>query len=305
MWTMFFFSPLFYRSFPICRHIFYIKSKKKYVKSGFGPKPPPPPLWIKSIIFFFFFFFFFNFPYWVVIVSWFLVNILSSFSAGGIHWRRRRRWGNPQLGLLFGSIVCCVKTTEQSEEERLCSGLGSTARIVRIESQSLSHGLMVTRDVVIEIMLGQPAVYGWSVGLSLPVGWMVSAVGWEADVQLRCGCTGGCALPASWMDRWGGSIGLLSGWAGDSVLPCDWLGHSYFIWFGCWLLPTCLVAINGGIVGGPLVGMIRGPAVVLPEGWSCRTGRRGRLSLLEGISSLFIIHLVSLFFKLDGSSQFF
>ena len=56
MWTMFFFSPLFYRSFPIFRHIFYTKSKKKYMKSGLGPKPPPP-LWIKSIKMFFFIFF--------------------------------------------------------------------------------------------------------------------------------------------------------------------------------------------------------------------------------------------------------
>ena len=41
MWTMFLFLPLFYRSFPIFRHNFYIKSKKKYVKSGLARNPPP------------------------------------------------------------------------------------------------------------------------------------------------------------------------------------------------------------------------------------------------------------------------
>ena len=50
-----FFSPLFYRSFPIFRHNFYIKSKKN-VNSGLGPKPPPP-LWTKSIQMLFFVFF--------------------------------------------------------------------------------------------------------------------------------------------------------------------------------------------------------------------------------------------------------
>ena len=47
-YVFFFFSPLFYRSFPIFRHHFYIKSKTKNVKSGLSPKPPPP-LWTKSI----------------------------------------------------------------------------------------------------------------------------------------------------------------------------------------------------------------------------------------------------------------
>ena len=36
-----FFSPLFYCSFPIFRHNFFIKSKKK-CESGLGLKPPPP-----------------------------------------------------------------------------------------------------------------------------------------------------------------------------------------------------------------------------------------------------------------------
>ena len=40
-------SPLFYRSFPIFRHNFYIKSKKKNVKSGLGPRPLRP-LWTKK-----------------------------------------------------------------------------------------------------------------------------------------------------------------------------------------------------------------------------------------------------------------
>ena len=38
----FFFSPLFYRSFPIFRHNFYIKSIKKNVKSWTRPETPPP-----------------------------------------------------------------------------------------------------------------------------------------------------------------------------------------------------------------------------------------------------------------------
>ena len=53
-----FFPPLFYRSFPIFRHNFYIKSKKKKrakVDSARNP-PPPPPLWTKSIQMFFVFF---------------------------------------------------------------------------------------------------------------------------------------------------------------------------------------------------------------------------------------------------------
>ena len=42
-----FFLPLFYRSFPIFRHNFYITSKKNNVKCGLGPNPPPP-LWTKG-----------------------------------------------------------------------------------------------------------------------------------------------------------------------------------------------------------------------------------------------------------------
>ena len=41
MWTMFFFSPLFYRSFPIFRHNFYIKSKKNTWKMDSAQNPPP------------------------------------------------------------------------------------------------------------------------------------------------------------------------------------------------------------------------------------------------------------------------
>ena len=45
MWTMFFFHPCFIVLFQYLDIFFYIKSKKKYVKSGLGPKLPPP-LWI-------------------------------------------------------------------------------------------------------------------------------------------------------------------------------------------------------------------------------------------------------------------
>ena len=43
MWTNVFFSPLFFHSFPIFRHIFLTLKVKKNVKSGLGPKPKPPP----------------------------------------------------------------------------------------------------------------------------------------------------------------------------------------------------------------------------------------------------------------------
>ena len=48
----FFLSPLFYNYFPIFRHNFYIKSKKKREK--WTLPEPPPPLWIKSIQMFFY-----------------------------------------------------------------------------------------------------------------------------------------------------------------------------------------------------------------------------------------------------------
>ena len=57
---MFFFSPLFYRSFPIFRHNFYIKRKKKRAKVDSARNPPPPHCGTKSIQMFFFFFL--NFP---------------------------------------------------------------------------------------------------------------------------------------------------------------------------------------------------------------------------------------------------
>ena len=63
-----FFSPLFYRSFPIFWHNFYIKSKKKNVQKWTRPETPPPPLWTKSIQMFFFFF---NFPNIMEFISFF------------------------------------------------------------------------------------------------------------------------------------------------------------------------------------------------------------------------------------------
>ena len=53
---VFFFSPLFYCSFPIFWHNFYIKSLKKRWKVDFA-RNPPPPLWTKYIQMFFLFFF--------------------------------------------------------------------------------------------------------------------------------------------------------------------------------------------------------------------------------------------------------
>ena len=74
-----FFSPLFYRSFPIFRHNFYIKSKKTNMKSGLSPRPPPP-LWTKSIQCFFFFFFFFLLPIVILVIYIFLLFVIIFIS---------------------------------------------------------------------------------------------------------------------------------------------------------------------------------------------------------------------------------
>ena len=73
-----FFSPLFYRSFPIFRHNFYIKSKKTNMKSGLSPRPPPPHCGLSPSKWFFFFFF--KLPIVILVIYIFLLFVIIFIS---------------------------------------------------------------------------------------------------------------------------------------------------------------------------------------------------------------------------------